>query len=42
MGFCVYNFCALVTLILVFRAKNKRMERGEYVEGAPEGFRFGL
>lgn len=42
MGFCAYNLCALTVLIFVFRAKNKRLEKGERIEGAPEGYRFGL
>ena len=41
-GLCVYNFFALVALIFTFRAKNRRVERGELVEGAPEGYRFSL
>lgn len=42
MGFCVYNIFALVALIVVFRNRNKRMDRGQLVEGAPEGYRFSL
>ena len=42
IGLCTYNLFALVALIFVFRGKNRRLERGEFVEGAPEGFRFGL
>jgi hypothetical protein len=37
IGLCVYNLFALPILIMVFRKRNKRMERGELVEGAPEG-----
>ena len=42
MGLCVYNLAALAALIMIFRKRNKRMERGELVEGAPEGYRFSL
>ena len=42
IGFCVFNVFALVVLIVVFRGRNKRIERGEVVEGAPEGYRFSL
>jgi hypothetical protein len=42
IGFCVYNLGALVTLIFVFKVRNKRIDQGEVVDGAPEGFRFGL
>jgi hypothetical protein len=42
MGFCIYNFFALVVLIFVFGAKNKRLASGEVVDGAPEGYKFSL
>jgi hypothetical protein len=40
IGLCVRNLFALVTLILVFRKRNLRMESGELVEGPPEGYRY--
>jgi hypothetical protein len=42
MGFCVYMWVALVTLIVVYRRKNRLLAQGGHVEGAPEGFRFSL
>ena len=42
MGFCVWNLFALVVLIVVFRGRNRRMQEGEIVPGAPEGYRFSL
>lgn len=42
IGFCIWNLFALVTLILVFRKRNQKMDWGELVEGAPEGYRYSL
>ena len=42
IGFCLFNVFALIVLIMVFRQRNKRIERGEVIEGAPEGYRFSL
>ena len=42
IGLCLWNLFALVTLILVFRKRNQRMEKGELVEKAPEGYRYSL
>ena len=42
IGFCVFNVFALIVLIIEFRRRNKRIERGEGIEGAPEGYRFSL
>jgi len=42
IGMCVYIWCVLVILIVVFKRKNKLLAQGGHVPGAPEGFRFSL
>lgn len=42
IGLCVYDIFALITSIVAFSQRNKRIDRGELVEGAPKGYRFSL
>ncbi|KAK3696065.1 hypothetical protein LTR37_018146 [Vermiconidia calcicola] len=42
IGMCSYNLCALSALIFIYSRKNKRLEPGEVVDLAPEGFRYSL
>ena len=42
IGFCVFNVFALIVLIMVFRGRDERIEKGEVIEGAPEDYRFSL